>query len=140
MKFSEIPEPSGGFVNNTNSFFLVLGIYDRGYPNPTGTGNFENRNGILTDPANNTVDVFYDIIIQITQWTNSMTVYNGTSMVSEPYTQNTSQVIVIEKQSLLIPPKYKFQAFGYAIGYWLTSKEVAKWLMGQLDTEAITND
>ena len=140
MKFSELIEPSGGFINTTNSFFLVLGIYDRGYPNPTGTGNFENRNGILIDPNGNTVDAFYDIIIQITRWTNNMTVWNGTAMESEPYTQTTSQVIVIEKQSLLIPPKFTFQAFSYAIGYWLTVKEVQKWLMGQLDTEAILND
>ena len=129
MKFSEIIEPSGGYINNTHSYFLVLGIYDRGYPVPNGIGNFENRNGVLIDSAGNNVDVFYDIVTSVTQFTNSMTVWNGTSMVTEPYTQNTAQVIVIQKESLLIPPGFKFTAFGYAIGFWLTVEEVTEMIL-----------
>jgi hypothetical protein len=129
MKFSEIIEPSGGYVNTTHSYFLVLGIYDRGYPVPNGVGNFENRNGVLIDPAGNDVDVFYDIVVSVTQFTNSMTVWNGTAMQSEPYTQNTAQVIIIQKESLLIPPGFKFSAFGYAIGFWLTAEEVNEMIL-----------
>ncbi|MEM4005059.1 MAG: hypothetical protein QXM43_05425 [Desulfurococcaceae archaeon] len=129
MKFSEIIEPSGGYVNTSHDYFLVLGIYDRGYPTPTGTGNFENRNGVLTDPNGNTVDVFYDIVVQVSQWTNNMTVWNGTSMETEPYTQNTTQVFILEKKEMLVPPSYRLSGFGYAIGFWLTFDEVQEYIL-----------
>ncbi|MEM3830024.1 MAG: hypothetical protein QXP36_12555, partial [Conexivisphaerales archaeon] len=113
---------------NSNSYFLVLGIYDRGYPVPNGTGNFENRNGILIDQNGNTVDVFYDIVVQVQSWNSTMTVWNGTTMESEPITLYTSVPIIIKKERMLIPPGYKFQAFGYAIGFWMTIEEVEKML------------
>jgi len=140
MKFSEIIEPPGGYINTTHSYFLVLGIFDRGYPNPTGTGNFESRNGSLIDINQNTVDVFYDIIIQVEQWTDSMTVWNGTAMESEPITHTTSTSIIIEKKEMLIPPGFKLLSFGYAIGFWLTAEEVEEYVKGHFSESSVSQE
>ncbi|MEM3265722.1 MAG: hypothetical protein QXH07_07190 [Thermoplasmata archaeon] len=152
MKFSEIVEPSGGWVNNTTGFFLVIGIYDRGYPTPTGSGNYENRNGVLVDPNGNTVDVFYDIVTQVVKYSGnvnqgtngSMPVWNGSSVVNDPYSSPSftqdiynSTTFIIQKSKMLIPPGYKFSGFGYAIGFWLDDNEVREYILHTGESENI---
>ncbi|MEM4115624.1 MAG: hypothetical protein QXP59_06445, partial [Saccharolobus sp.] len=53
----------------------------------------------------------------------------GTSMENEPYTQNTSQVFILQKKEMLVPPSYKLSAFGFAIGFWLTFDEVQEYIL-----------
>ncbi|MEM4067513.1 MAG: hypothetical protein QXV17_11730 [Candidatus Micrarchaeaceae archaeon] len=129
MKFAEITEPSGGYKNTTSSYFLALGIAFLDTPSTLNTGWQSNQNGILIDPNGNVVDRFFWIDVNVSAFSSSMTVWNGTSMESEPYTSYTAVAIVDRKSSMLVPPQFTLKNFGYAIGFWLTFEETKEYLL-----------
>ncbi|MEM3907864.1 MAG: hypothetical protein QXZ17_13570 [Nitrososphaerota archaeon] len=131
MKFSEIIEPQGGYLNDSNSYFLVLGIWNQYIPEPTGPGATTVTMGNLIDQNGNIVDFFKNFTIYVNQWTLSMPVWNGSSVVNENYTLNTAVPIIYQKTIMLIPPGYKFNGFGIAVGFWLEPEEVEKMIIGQ---------
>jgi len=131
MKFSEITQDQdGNWTNNTNSFFLVIGIGQQLFPNPSSPGTYPSQKGILNDPNMNIVDIFYNVQVQIIQWNDTMTVWNGSAMESEPKTDVTAVAIIHERERMLVPPGYTLQYFGYAIGFWLDENEVEEYILG----------
>jgi len=129
MKFAEIKSENNKWTNSTNSYFLLMGIQLNGFPEPSQSGLTINGNGILQDASGNALDTLAVLIVSVSQWTNNMTVWNGTSMVSEPYTQTTSQAFIYQKPSMLVPPGYSVFAFLYGWGFWLTSDEVESYIL-----------
>ncbi|MEM3489824.1 MAG: hypothetical protein QXO75_09270 [Nitrososphaerota archaeon] len=130
MKFSEIQEPYGGYVNKSDSYFLVLGINSYPSTNPSSIGISQDAVGELVDPENNTVDYFKMAVMATNQWDQSMTVWNGTTMESEPLTQIVSGSWSFEKTIMLIPPGFTFKNFGIAYGFWLSEEEVKQMSLG----------
>ncbi|MEM3907686.1 MAG: hypothetical protein QXZ17_12630 [Nitrososphaerota archaeon] len=131
MKFAELEEPPGGYTNNSDSFFLVLGITNTNVTPPTGTGVTFSNSGALQDQIGATVDFFKVVAVIVNSWSLPMPVWNGSSIVNENYTLYTSAAAIYSKSIMLIPPGYKFSNFGIAIGFWLTAEEVEKMIMGQ---------
>lgn len=120
MKFSQLNEPeTGGYTNTSNSFFLVIGIYNRGFPEPTEPGNTTNQNGILKDPSKKIIGVYNSITFYDYSYSPSSGVYEGFS-----HTLNSSN------NKMWIPPGYNFSSFTYAIGFWFTAEEVTKYYLG----------
>jgi len=119
MKFSQINEPAeGGYTNKFNSFYLVIGIYDMGIPEPTTPSNISTENGVLKDPANNVVQVF-----------DKITFYDyhvKGSLSDEAYSHTVHSTL----SKMWLPPQYNLTAFGYAIGFWFSMEEVAKYYLG----------
>ncbi|MEM4091202.1 MAG: hypothetical protein QXQ46_10790 [Thermoplasmatales archaeon] len=130
MKFSEIVEPSGGYRNNTTSYFLVLDISGTAYTGIlNSTGVYTATAGILRDPNGNNVGVFKMIAVVVSSIPSTMTVWNGTSMESEPIDFIVSNTEYSERHNMLIPPGYYFIGFGYAIGFWLDEDEVREYIL-----------
>ncbi|MEM3872849.1 MAG: hypothetical protein QXE05_09860 [Nitrososphaeria archaeon] len=141
MKFSEIKEPSGGFKNNSTSYFLVLDIADNpAVSSMDSIGSYSSFAGSLVDPNGVPVANFKFIFINVSSVQSTMTVWNGTSMVSEPINFIIPTVQYIARHEMLIPPGYSFNNFGYAIGFWLTFEELQEYLLKGKSDEKIRNE
>ncbi|MEM3862389.1 MAG: hypothetical protein QW203_07925 [Thermoplasmatales archaeon] len=130
MKFAEIIEPEGGFLNDSNSYFLVIGILYTHITPPSGTGTYYGNSGVLMDQNGNGVDFFKITIIQVSSWSLPMPVWNGSSVVTENYTLYTTAPFIYQKSVMLVPPGYRLSDFGYAIGFWLSPDEVEQMILG----------
>ncbi|MEM3193227.1 MAG: hypothetical protein QW292_14305 [Candidatus Parvarchaeota archaeon] len=141
MKIGEISEASkgSGWTNDTNSYFMVMGIQGIPYPAPRGSGIFTAQAGMLYDTGGNQVDAFYTLITEISEYTQSvsqgtngsMPVWNGSSVVDEAYsspsfsqTQYLASNFSIVKPFMIIPPGYTFKLFALAWGFWLSLDEL----------------
>ncbi|MEM4067681.1 MAG: hypothetical protein QXV17_12570 [Candidatus Micrarchaeaceae archaeon] len=130
MKFSEIIEPSGGYRNNTTSYFLVLDIAGTTYTAMlNSTGVYTAASGILRDPNGNDVGYFKFIAVVVSSVPSTMTVWNGTSMESEPINFIVSNTEYSERHNMIIPPGYYFINFLYAIGFWLDEDEIREYIL-----------
>ncbi|MEM3860333.1 MAG: hypothetical protein QW478_13200 [Candidatus Micrarchaeaceae archaeon] len=129
MKFAEIIEPSEGFLNNSNSYFLVLGIFYLTIPNLSsqGVGRFDN--GQLVDQNGNDVDAFVAVLTNNYPLSGTMPVWNGTSVVNESFSYPSYTITVVQKFWMLVPPGYTLKNFGYAIGFWLSPEEIEEMIL-----------
>ncbi|MEM3873322.1 MAG: hypothetical protein QXE05_12250 [Nitrososphaeria archaeon] len=139
MKFSEIAEPEGGYKNNTTSYYLVLDIaLDPVITSINSTGSFGTSTGTLYDPNGISVGFFKTVNIVISSIPSTMTVWNGTSMESEPINFIVPTVQFISRHNMLVPPGYTLKNFDYAIGFWLTEEEVEQYILhGAIEKEKI---
>ncbi|MEM3423989.1 MAG: hypothetical protein QXE51_05435 [Nitrososphaeria archaeon] len=130
MKFSQIFEPSsGGWRNTSNSYFYVLGIYQVNFNNQTNPGSSRVDSGMLIDPNGNDVDQFISTVAIDFELQGSMPVWNGSSVVSESFSYNSTQYIVIQRYLMLVPPGYTLKNFGVAVGFWLSQEEVEQMIL-----------
>lgn len=125
-----------GWFNSTNSHFLVISAFPSPFygtvmnPNPPNSvGTYINEIADLYDPNGNIVDHFAGIELLIQKFTDSMTVWNGTSMISEPITHTSMIGWSITRHSLLVPPNFSVGAFKILIGYFLTDVEVQEYIL-----------
>jgi len=128
MKYTEITEPTGGFINNTTDWILVTGISY--FANLTDKDmmsgpNYDNV-GVVLDLNGNPVDQ-YGLI-----WGEVV----STGNTSEPYV--TFQYTSL-KNWILVPPQHKFVSFGTATAFYLTFEELMQFfgIKPKQETESI---
>ena len=120
MEFAEITEDP--FTNNTNNFFLVLGI--EGIANltsfPTPPGNTAAQIGVLKDPSGTPVAEWELVKAYANEVTGSLSdeAYSWTQYYRRHY--------------LIIPPKFSFVDFSSCYGFWLSPEEIKQFILNGL--------
>jgi len=109
MEFAEITQDP--WTNNTDKFFIVVGINSINIPSPSSPGHSGSANGFVVDPSGVTVDVFWNSFSQDYEVTGSLS--------DEAYAHSYSLI-----HRVVVPPSYKFMSFVRAIGYYVTLDEL----------------
>ena len=118
MEFAEITEDP--FTNTTNNFYLVLDIFSHPTPNPNSTGINVQKAGALTDPNNRTVGFFYIA--------SSQDYVVAGSLSDEAFAHS----YVVKRDWMVVPPQFNLSGHQFAIGFWLSPKEVEQFILGRL--------
>lgn len=116
VKFLEITEDP--YTNNSNLFILILSIADLNTPTPSSPGNNSVANGNLVDPGGNPVGYMWVAFYQDYEVTGSLS--------DEAFSHSWTQL----KNSVLVPPGYKFSGFTRATALQGTLEELAPFIRG----------
>ncbi|MEM4067634.1 MAG: hypothetical protein QXV17_12335 [Candidatus Micrarchaeaceae archaeon] len=117
MKFVQFPytqinyTSNGGagilYQNTSLSYVLIVGLMRFfNYPGNTDTSPyFFAYSYIVQDFQGNQIDLLEQYVYQLASYSGSITVWNGTSMETEPATFPTTAIIAFKSRHSLLPPR-----------------------------------
>lgn len=117
MIFTTVAEPTGGWTNESQDFFLVLGVALRPQPAP-GPGEAVLSSGVLTDPSGTVMDQYYQ------------TYYNSKVVAGTLSDEVFEVVCPYEKKGVLVAPGWGLSGFGQAYGFMLSRQELEQMILG----------